>query len=412
MSILLMNLFINVIIKEKYYILERIIMKRIENIDLKNKKVLIRVDFNVPLDKELNIVDDNRIRESLQTINYCLDNNCKIILMSHLGKIKSEEDLEKNSLKPVAKRLGELLNKEIIFVPEVRGEKVNKAVNNMKEKDIVLLENTRFLDLNGKLESGCDEELSKYFASLADIFINDAFGTCHRAHASNVGVSKYIKESCLGFLVLKEIDNLMPVVNNPKHPFIVIMGGAKISDKIGVIENLIKKADYILVGGGMAYTFLKAKGEEIGKSLLDSESLDFAKEMLEKTNKIILPVDHITSLDMESNNYQIKEKLDSNDYGLDIGPKTIELFKSYLENSKTIFWNGPMGYYENEIYQKGTKEICEIISKLEATSVVGGGDSASCVINLGYKDKFTHVSTGGGASLELLEGKELPGINI
>ena len=387
-------------------------MKRIENIDLKNKKVLIRVDFNVPLDKELNIVDDNRIRESLQTINYCLDNNCKIILMSHLGKIKSEEDLEKNSLKPVAKRLGELLNKEIIFVPEVRGEKVNKAVNNMKEKDIVLLENTRFLDLNGKLESGCDEELSKYFASLADIFINDAFGTCHRAHASNVGVSKYIKESCLGFLVLKEIDNLMPVVNNPKHPFIVIMGGAKISDKIGVIENLIKKADYILVGGGMAYTFLKAKGEEIGKSLLDSESLDFAKEMLEKTNKIILPVDHITSLDMESNNYQIKEKLDSNDYGLDIGPKTIELFKSYLENSKTIFWNGPMGYYENEIYQKGTKEICEIISKLEATSVVGGGDSASCVINLGYKDKFTHVSTGGGASLELLEGKELPGINI
>ena len=387
-------------------------MKRIENVDLKNKTVLIRVDFNVPLDKNLNIVDDNRIKESLETINYCLENNCKIILMSHLGKVKEEEDLKTKSLKPVAKRLGELLNKDITFVPEVRGVLVNDAIKEMKPKDIILLENTRFLDLDDKLESGCDEDLSKYFASLADIFINDAFGTCHRAHASNVGVSKYIKESCLGFLVLKEIDNLMPIINNPEHPFVVIMGGAKISDKIGVLENLIKKADYILIGGGMAYTFLKAKGVEIGKSILDSESLDFAKQLLEKTDKIILPIDHKTAKDMESHHYKVKEELDKTDYGLDIGPKTVELFKKYIDSSKTIFWNGPMGYYENALFQKGTKAICEIISKTDSTSIVGGGDSASCVINLGYKDDFTHVSTGGGASLELLEGKELPGINI
>lgn len=387
-------------------------MRRIEDINLNNKKVIIRVDYNVPMDKNLNITDDNRIKESLKTINYCLDKNCKIILLSHLGKVKTDDDLKTKSLKPVSIRLSELLKKEVTFIPETRGELVNNAIKNMKEQDIVMLENTRFEDLNGKLESGCDEELSKYWASLGDVFINDAFGTCHRSHASNVGISKYIKESCLGFLVLKEIDNLYPLINNPNKPYTVILGGSKISDKIGVLENLKDKADYILIGGAMAYTFLKAKGDNIGKSLYEEESIDFAKNILNSTNNIILPIDHIVSSDIDNDNYQVKDKIDKDDIALDIGPKTIELYRSYLEKSKTIFWNGPMGYYENKTYQKGTEEICKIISNLDCISVVGGGDSASAVINLGYKDKFTHVSTGGGASLELIEGKNLPGINI
>ena len=387
-------------------------MKRIEDINLNNKKVIIRVDYNVPMDKDLNITDDNRIKESLKTINYCLDKNCKIILLSHLGKVKTDDDLKTKSLKPVSIRLSELLKKEVTFIPETRGELVNNAINNMKEQDIVMLENTRFEDLNGKLESGCDEELSKYWASLGDVFINDAFGTCHRSHASNVGISKFIKESCLGFLVLKEIDNLYPLINNPNKPYTVILGGSKISDKIGVLENLKDKADFILIGGAMAYTFLKAKGDNIGKSLYEEESIDFAKNLINNTNNIILPIDHVVSNDINNDNYQVKDKIDIDDIALDIGPKTIELYRSYLEKSKTIFWNGPMGYYENKTYQKGTEEICKIISNLDCISVVGGGDSASAVINLGYKDKFTHVSTGGGASLELIEGKNLPGINI
>ena len=387
-------------------------MKRIDEMNLKNKKVIIRVDFNVPLDKNLKIVDDNRIKESLTTIKYCLDNNCKIILLSHLGKVKKESDKVTKSLKPVATRLSELLNQEVKFIPATRGNLVSDAVNNMQDKDIILLENTRFEDLDGKKESGNDPELAKFWASLGEVFINDAFGTCHRAHASNVGISKYIKESCLGFLVLKELDNLLSIIKEPERPFVVILGGAKIVDKIGTIKNLVNIADYILIGGAMAYTFLKAKGIETGKSLIDEESLAFCKEMLDKTNKIILPIDHVKSLDMESDEYLIGDNINSEEIGLDIGPKTIELFKSYLEKAKTCFWNGPMGYYEKAIYQKGTKALCEIISNLSITSVVGGGDTASCVINMGYKDKFTHVSTGGGASLELLEGKELPGISI
>ena len=387
-------------------------MKRIDEMNLKNKKVIIRVDFNVPLDKNLKIVDDNRIKESLTTIKYCLDNNCKIILLSHLGKVKKESDKVTKSLKPVATRLSELLNQEVKFIPATRGNLVSDAVNNMQDKDIILLENTRFEDLDGKKESGNDPELAKFWASLGEVFINDAFGTCHRAHASNVGISKYIKESCLGFLVLKELDNLLPIIKEPERPFVVILGGAKIVDKIGTIKNLVNIADYILIGGAMAYTFLKAKEIETGKSLIDEESLAFCKEMLDKTNKIILPIDHVLALDMESDEYLIGDNINSEEIGLDIGPKTIELFKSYLEKAKTCFWNGPMGYYEKSIYQKGTKALCEIISNLSITSVVGGGDTASCVINMGYKDKFTHISTGGGASLELLEGKELPGISI
>ena len=387
-------------------------MKKIENVNLEGKKVIIRVDYNVPLDDNLNIVDDNRIKESLKTLNYCLDKNCKIILLSHLGKIKKEEDKAKKSLKVVAKRLSELIGKEVKFISATRGPLVDDAVLKMQPKDIIMLENTRFEDLDGKKESGNDSELAKYWASLGDIFINDAFGTSHRSHASNVGIASNIKESCIGFLIEKELDNLLPIINNPEKPFVVILGGAKISDKIGTIKNLIAKADYILVGGAMAYTFLKAKGEKVGNSLIDSESLDFAKEMLEKSKKIILPIDHVLATDNSTSEYHIADTINDNEMGLDIGPKTIQLFESYLKTSKTIFWNGPMGYYENTIYQKGTKELCDFISKLDVTSVVGGGDTASCVINMGYKDKFTHVSTGGGASLELLEGASLPGINI
>ena len=388
-------------------------MKRIENIDIENKKVLIRVDFNVPLNKDLEITDDNRIKESLETINYCLEKNCKVILLSHLGKVKTEEDKENKSLKVVSKRLSELLEKEVLFIPKTRGKEIDEAVLNMKERDIILLENTRFEDLNGKLESGNDLNLAAYWASLSDIFINDAFGTCHRAHASNVGIAslKDENEKAIGFLVEKELDNLSLVTESPKKPFVVILGGAKISDKIKTIENLISKADYILIGGAMAYTFLKAKGYNTGKSLIDEESLEFAKKTLKNTGKIILPIDHVTSHDLnEESEIIIKDNLDNLDIGLDIGPKTIELFNSYLEKSETIFWNGPLGYYEVEKYQEGTKEICKTIAKLDNISVVGGGDTASCVINMGYKDQFTHVSTGGGASLELLEGKNLPGI--
>lgn len=382
-------------------------MKRIDETNLKNKTVIIRVDFNVPI-KDGVIIDDNRIKESLKTINYCLDNNCKIILLSHLGKVKTEEDKLKNTLKPVSIRLSELLNKEVIFVPETRGKIVDETVKNMKDKDIVLLENTRFEDLNGKLESNCDDTLSSYWASLGDIFINDAFGTCHRKHASNVGISKHLP-SCLGFLILKELDNLLPIINNPKKPFTVILGGAKISDKINLVKNLIEKADYILIGGAMAYTFLKAKGISVGKSLVDEEAISFVKSL--PMDKIILPIDHIVSLEIDGKKKKVYD-IGSNEIGLDIGPETEKLFKSYLEKSKTVFWNGPMGYYENVSYQDGTRYICDVISNLDITSVVGGGDSASCVINMGYIDKFTHISTGGGASLELLSGKTLPGVNI
>lgn len=382
-------------------------MKRIDETNLKNKTVIIRVDFNVPI-KDGVIIDDNRIKESLKTINYCLDNNCKIILLSHLGKVKTEEDKLKNTLKPISIRLSELLNKKVIFVPETRGKIVDETVKNMKDKDIVLLENTRFEDLNGKLESGCDDTLSSYWASLGEIFINDAFGTCHRKHASNVGISKHLP-SCLGFLVLKELDNLLPIINNPEKPFTVILGGAKISDKINLVKNLIEKADYILIGGAMAYTFLKAKGVSVGKSLVDEEAISFVKSL--PMDKIILPIDHIVSLEIDGKKKKVYD-IGSNEIGLDIGPETEKLFKSYLEKSKTVFWNGPMGYYENVSYQDGTRYICDVISNLDITSVVGGGDSASCVINMGYIDKFTHISTGGGASLELLSGKTLPGVNI
>ena len=386
--------------------------KTIKDYELNNKKVIIRCDFNVPM-KDGKITDDNRIKESIPTIKYALDNGAKVILMSHLGRVKTEEDKVKNSLKEVSIRLGELLKQDVIFVPVTRGEELETAVNNLQIGEVLLIENTRFEDLDGKKESGNDEELGKYWSSLGDIFINDAFGTCHRAHASNVGIASNL-ESGIGFLVEEEKEKLKLATDNPKKPFAVILGGAKVSDKIGVIKNLVDKCDYILIGGGMAYTFLSAKGFNIGKSLFDSESLDFCKEMLDKyDDKIILPLDSIVSKEFDKDiALKENEEFDNDDIGLDIGEKTIELFKNTLDSCNTVVWNGPVGYSEIEKYSKGTKEILHYLSDKDKIVIIGGGDTASAAINFGYKESFTHISTGGGASLELLEGKNLPGVEI
>ena len=384
-------------------------MKTIRDFDLNGKRVLIRVDFNVPI-KDGVITDDNRIKASLETINYAVNNGARVILLSHLGRVKEESDLVKNDLLPVSKRLSELLGKNVTFISKTRGSELEEAVSNMSIGDVILIQNTRYEDLDGKKESSNDLELGKYWASLGDIFINDAFGTSHRAHASNVGIAS-ILPSGIGFLVEKELNAMLPVITNPTHPFTVILGGSKVSDKIGVIDNLINKCDYLLVGGGMAYTFLKAKGDSIGKSLCEDEFLDYCKDLLSKTDKIILPVDSVVSDSLESSECHVTDTIADNEMGLDIGPKTIELFKNYIETSKTIIWNGPMGVFENPLYANGTKSICELFNNSQ-TVIVGGGDSASAVINLGYSDRVTHISTGGGASLELLEGKELPGIKV
>ena len=388
--------------------------KTIKNYRLKNKKVLIRVDFNVPIING-QIQDDNRIKLSLETIKYAADKGAKVILLSHLGRIKTEEDKISNSLKPVSQHLAKLLNKEVIFINQTRGKELEEAINNMNNGDVLLMENTRFEDLNGQLESKNDKDLGKYWAGLGDIFINDAFATSHRAHASNVGIATFIK-SGIGFLVEKELSILTPVINNPVKPFTVILGGAKVKDKIGVIKNLVKKADYILIGGGMSYTFLSAEGYNIGNSIIDYESIDFCNEILEKyPNKIILPVDTVNALEIKKETKDrtcLVNEIQEEEIGLDIGPKTVELFKKYINKSKTVIWNGPMGYFEIEKFSKGTKAICEILKNSNCYVIVGGGDTASAVINFGYKDAFKHISTGGGASLELLEGKDLPGIRI
>ena len=388
--------------------------KTIRDYDIKDKKVIIRCDFNVPM-KDGEIVDDNRIKASLDTIRYAIDNGAKVILMSHLGRIKTKEDLEKNSLEAVALRLSELLNKEIIFVDETRGELVDQEVANLKSGEVLLIQNTRYEDLDGKKESGNDKELGKYWASLGDIFINDAFGTAHRAHASNVGIASHIP-SGVGFLIEKELKIMLEAINNPKRPLTIILGGSKVSDKIGVIENLVKKADYILIGGGMAFTFLKASGLSVGSSLVDDNYIDFCKRILkENENKIILPIDVVAAK-------EIKEDSDSrecfisdikqDEMGLDIGHQTVKLFKHYIDDSKTVIWNGPVGVFEIEKFSRGTIGLCDIIKKDDVTSIIGGGDTGAAIIKLGYKEDVTHISTGGGASLELLEGKVLPGIDI
>ena len=387
-------------------------MKTIRDFELNNKKVIIRVDFNVPM-KDGVITDDTRIKESLETINYAIDKGAKVILLSHLGRIKEESDLEKNNLYPVAIRLSELLNKKVLFSNHTRGKILEDRINNMNNGEVLLIQNTRYEDLDGKKESSNDQELGKYWASLGDIYINDAFGTSHRAHASNVGIASNLP-SGIGFLIEKELNAFNKVLTNPDRPLTVILGGAKVKDKIGVIKNLVNVADYILIGGGMAYTFLKATGINIGKSLLDEESIEFCKEMLEKyKDKIILPIDSVNAIDInESGRTCFINEIKDNEMGLDIGYNTVKLFKTYLENSKTIIWNGPVGMFEQEEFNKGTIGICEILKNLDATKIIGGGDTASAIVNLGYKDYMIHISTGGGASLELLEGKKLPGIEV
>ncbi len=388
--------------------------KTIKDFDLKNKKVIIRCDFNVPI-KEGVIIDDNRIIESLETINYAIEQDAKVILLSHLGRIKSEDDKINNSLEPVAQRLGELLKKEIIFSRQTRGKKLETLIDKLNVGDVLLIENTRFEDYPNKLESSNDSGLASYWASLGEIFINDAFGTSHRKHASNVGIAS-ILPSGVGFLIEKELHEIGETIKKPDRPFTVILGGAKVSDKIGVIENLVNIADYIIIGGGMAFTFLKAEGLEVGKSIVDNESIDFCQYILKNhSKKIILPIDIVCGLEIDPNTMVTTKKineLDVDDIGLDIGNESIHLFNDYLERSKTVIWNGPLGLFEIEKFAMGTREIANKIASINITSIIGGGDTAAAVINMGYKNHFTHISTGGGASLEMLEGKELPGIKI
>lgn len=387
--------------------------KTVKDIDLKDKKVLVRVDFNVPL-KDGVITDDTRIKAALPTINYVLEQGGKAILFSHLGRVKTEEDKEGKSLAPVAKRLGELLGKEVTFVPETRGEQLEEAIRNMNDGDVVVFENTRFEDIDGKKESKNDTELGKYWASLGDVFVNDAFGTAHRAHASNVGIASTGIPTVAGFLMEKEIKFIGEAVEEPKRPMIAIIGGAKVSDKIGVIENLIPKADKILIGGGMTYTFYEAKGIKIGNSLVEADKVELAKELIEKAgDKLVLPIDNVCAPEF-SNDVEtqvIEGDIPDGLMALDIGPASVKLFADTLQGAKTVVWNGPMGVFEMSNFAKGTIGVCEAIANLEgATTIIGGGDSAAAAEQLGFADKFTHISTGGGASLELLEGKELPGL--
>ena len=386
-------------------------MKSIVDLDISNKKVLIRCDFNVPI-KDGKIVDDTRIKESLKTINYCIEKKAKIILFSHLGRIKTEEDLKDKTLLPVSKRLSKLLGKKVIFINETRGKKLEDAVNKLTPGDILLVENTRYEDLDGKKESKNNKELGEYWASLGDVFINDAFGTIHRAHASNVGIASNL-ESGIGFLVEKEL-NVLSSLKKAEKPFIVVLGGSKVNDKIGVIEKLIKKADYILIGGGMAFTFLQSEGFNIGSSIVDYDSLDFCSNILEKyPKKILLPVDfNVTTEYSNTSKNMIKDiaSFEDDDMGLDIGPKTVEIYEKYLKKAKTVLWNGPLGVYEFSKYKKSTENIMKYLIDNKVKTILGGGDIVAAASLFKLKDKVYHASTGGGATLEYLEGKKLPGI--
>lgn len=388
----------------------------VKDVDLKGKKVLVRVDFNVPV-KDGVITNDNRITAALPTIKYILEQGGRAILFSHLGRVKEEADKEGKSLAPVAADLAAKLGQEVKFIPGVtRGAELEAAVNALEDGQVLLVENTRFEDVDGKKESKNDPELGKYWASLGDgIFVNDAFGTAHRAHASNVGISANVDKAVAGFLLENEIAYIKEAVETPERPFVAILGGSKVSDKIGVIENLLAKADNVLIGGGMTYTFYKAQGIEIGNSLVEEDKLDVAKALLEKSNgKLILPVDS-----KEANAFadytEVKdtegEAVDPGFLGLDIGPKSIAEFDKALTGAKTVVWNGPMGVFENPDFQAGTIGVMDAIVKQPGVkSIIGGGDSAAAAINLGRADKFSWISTGGGASMELLEGKELPGL--
>ncbi|SHD75885.1 phosphoglycerate kinase [Schnuerera ultunensis] len=387
--------------------------KTLEDLQVEGKRVLVRCDFNVPMDDNKNITDDRRIASSLPTIKYLMDNKAKVILMSHLGRPKGEPN-PKFSLEPVAKRLTELLNKEVMFAKDdkVVSENVKEIVYNMQDGDVVLLENTRFR----KEEEKNEESFAKELASLGDLYVNDAFGTSHRAHTSNVGLSNQLP-SAVGYLVGKEISVMGKALENPERPFVAILGGAKVSDKIGVIENLLNKVDSILIGGGMAYTFLKAQGYEIGNSILEEDKIDLAKDLLkkaeEKNVKILLPIDVVVANEF-SNDTEFKtvniDNIPENMMGMDIGEKTIKLFSEEIKEAKTIIWNGPMGVFEMENFKTGTEALAKVMAESNGITIVGGGDSASAVEKAGYAPNMTHISTGGGASLEFLEGKTLPGI--
>ena len=388
----------------------------VKDVELKVKKVLVRVDFNVPV-KDGVITNDNRITAALPTIKYILEQGGRAILFSHLGRVKEEADKEGKSLAPVAADLAAKLGQDVKFIPGVtRGAELEAAVNALEDGQVLLVENTRFEDVDGKKESKNDPELGKYWASLGDgIFVNDAFGTAHRAHASNVGISANVEKAVAGFLLENEIAYIQEAVENPERPFVAILGGSKVSDKIGVIENLLEKADKVLIGGGMTYTFFKAQGIEIGNSLVEEDKLDVAKALLEKSNgKLILPVDSKEAnafADYTEVKYTEGEAIDPGFLGLDIGPKSIAKFDEALTGAKTVVWNGPMGVFENPDFQAGTIGVMDAIVKQPGVkSIIGGGDSAAAAINLGYADKFSWISTGGGASMELLEGKELPGL--
>lgn len=386
--------------------------KTVKDIDVRGKKVLVRCDFNVPLNKETGEITDNRrIVSALPTIKYLIEHNAKIILCSHLGRPKGEINPQ-YSLKPIAEELSKLLGKEVKLAKDVIGEDAKKLTSEMKEGEIVLLENVRF----HKEEEANDSEFSKKLASFAQVYVNDAFGTAHRAHSSTAGVADYLP-AVSGFLIEKELEFLGGALENPKRPFVAILGGAKVSDKIGVIENLLDKVDTLIIGGGMAYTFLKAKGLNIGTSLCEEDKLDLARDILKKAKEkkveLLLPIDNKVAKECSENAESMEvssEKIPEGYMGLDIGTRTIEQFKKALENAKTVVWNGPLGVFEFDKFAVGTNEIAKILSNLDAITIIGGGDSAAAIQKLGISDKMTHISTGGGASLEFLEGKTLPGI--
>ena len=394
--------------------------KNVEDLQVKGRKVLVRVDFNVPM-KDGKITNDNRITAALPTINKLVENGAKIVLCSHLGKPKNGPE-DKFSLKAAAERLAELVNTKVVFAKDdtVVGENAKKAVAEMKDGEIVVLENTRF---RGAEETKNGEAFAKELADLVDddVFVMDAFGSAHRAHASTAGVTKFVKETAVGYLMNKEIEFLGNAVENPVRPFVAILGGAKVADKLNVISNLLEKCDTLIIGGGMAYTFLKAKGYEVGTSLVDNEKIDYCKEMIEKAEKLgkklLLPIDTTIAKDFpDPIDAEIEvsvvdaDKIPADMMGLDIGPKTMALFADAAKSAKTVVWNGPMGVFENPVLKKGTVAVCEALAEADATTIIGGGDSATAAINLGYADKMSHISTGGGASLEYLEGKVLPGI--
>lgn len=387
--------------------------KIVSDLNVKGKKVLIRVDFNVPMKNGV-ITDDTRVRAALPTIEYVVNNGGKAIVFSHLGRVKEEADLAKNDITPVAKRLEELIKKPVKFVNATRGKELEDAAAALNEGEILMFQNTRYEDLEGKKESKNDAELGKYWASLGEVFVNDAFGTAHRAAASNVGIAANVSETAAGFLLEKEIKYIGGAVDTPVRPYIAILGGSKVSDKIGVIEALLGKADKVLIGGAMMFTFLKAQGKNIGASRCEDDKLELANELLAKANgKLVLPVDAVCNKAFEDVEGTVKsvDAFDNDDMGLDIGPKTLELFANELAGAKTVVWNGPMGVFEMKNYAAGTIGVCELLANLkDANTIIGGGDSAAAAESLGYADKMSHISTGGGASLEYLEGKELPGI--